>query len=152
MYVPAQFKLHQETCEFLGLGTGTLKRVQAMPQSFVVKDLVGVLQNCIDNLDLPSGVGDASCRIGTHDRGAKDDGEVVGVHPVDMGVLHDAVEVEGQRAQSGVVGIGEAVDDGVEGVSANNVIFLFYEGLVIVKSNQGRATYWLPRSIRCDAL
>lgn len=99
--------------------------MQARPQSFVVKDLVGVLQNCINNFDLPSGVGNASCRIGAHDRGAKDDGEVVGVHPVDMGVLHDAVEVEGQRAQSGVVGIGEAVDDGVEGVSANNVIFLF---------------------------
>jgi hypothetical protein len=50
----------------------------------------------------------------------------VRVHPVDVRVVRDTVEVEHYRAEGSVVGIGEGIDDGVQGVAADNVIFVFY--------------------------
>lgn len=48
------------------------------------------------------------------------------VHAVDVGVVNDAVQVEHEGAEGGVVGVGQAVDDGVEVVSADDFVFVFY--------------------------
>lgn len=50
----------------------------------------------------------------------------MGVHAVDMGVVDDAVQVEHEGAEGGVVGVGQAVDDGVEVVTADDFVFVFY--------------------------
>lgn len=47
------------------------------------------------------------------------------VHAVDVGVVHDAEQVEGEGSEGGVVWVGEAVDDGVEGVAADDIIVVF---------------------------
>lgn len=86
--------------------------------------MVGVLQNGVDDLDLPSCVGNGRAWVAAHEGRAKDDSEVVRVHARNVGVVHDAVEVKSDGAQGGVVGIREAVDDGVEGVPADGVVFL----------------------------
>lgn len=88
----------------------------------LVEDLVRVLQDGVDNLDLPPGVLDGPPRVGAHEGGAEDDGEVVRVHAVDVRGLDDAVEVQAEGAEGGVVGVGEGVDDGVEGVPAHDVV------------------------------
>lgn len=86
--------------------------------------MVGVLQNSVDDLDLPSCVGNGSAWVAAHEGRAKDDGEIVRVHACNVGVIHDAIEVKSNGAQGGVVGVREAVDDGVEGVSADSIVFL----------------------------
>lgn len=48
------------------------------------------------------------------------------VHPVDVGIVHDAVQVERYGAESSVVGVREGIDDGVEGVAAHSVVFVFW--------------------------
>lgn len=50
----------------------------------------------------------------------------MGVHAVDVGVVDDAVQVEHEGAEGGVVGVGQAVDDGVEVVAADDFVFVFY--------------------------
>lgn len=49
----------------------------------------------------------------------------MGVHAVDVGVVHDAEQVECEGPEGGVVGVGEAIDDGVERVSADDIIVVF---------------------------
>lgn len=46
------------------------------------------------------------------------------VHAVGVSVVHDAVEVQRDGAQRRVVGIGQAVDNGVQRVAADNVVLL----------------------------
>lgn len=57
---------------------------QRLDSSILIKDLVSVLQNSINNLNLPSGILDRSLRVSTHERGTEDDGQVVRVHAVDV--------------------------------------------------------------------
>jgi hypothetical protein len=47
------------------------------------------------------------------------------VHPVDVGIVHDAIEMERHGTEGGVVGVGEGIDDGVQGVAADNVVVVF---------------------------
>lgn len=47
------------------------------------------------------------------------------VHAVNVRVVDDAVQVEHEGAEGGVVGVGQAVDDGVKVVSADDFIFVF---------------------------
>lgn len=54
----------------------------------LVKNLIRILQNCINNLDLPPGVSNRFSRIGAHERRAENDSEVVGVHAIDVGVVN----------------------------------------------------------------
>ena len=50
----------------------------------LVKYLVGVLQDCVHDLNLPPRVLDSSSRVRSHEGGTEDDGQVVGVHSVDV--------------------------------------------------------------------
>lgn len=68
----------------------------------IIKDLVRVLQNGINNLCLQAQV---SKSISTKQRGTQDDGQVVRVHAVEALILNDAVHVQSQRPESGVVWI-----------------------------------------------
>lgn len=49
----------------------------------------------------------------------------MGVHAVDVGVVNDAVQMEHEGTERGIVGVGQVVDDGVEVVSADGVVFVF---------------------------
>lgn len=60
-------------------------------RSILIKDLVRVYQDCVNDLDLPTGICNGGAWIGAHERGAEDDGQVMGVHAVDVGVVDDAV-------------------------------------------------------------
>lgn len=101
------------------------KGIETKWQLIFIENLVSVLKNGVDDPDLPAGVGNGSARISAHERGAEDDGKVVRVHAVNMRLVHDAVEVEGQRTQGGVVGVRKAVNDGVKGVAADNIVVSF---------------------------
>lgn len=94
--------------------------------SVIIKDLVCVLQYRLHHLGLEPRI--SQVRIGAHERRPKDDGQVLRAHAVDARVLDDTVEVQCQRPQGCVVGVGEAVDDGVEGVAAENFVLVFYNG------------------------
>lgn len=45
--------------------------------------------------------------------------------------------MEHEGAKGGVVGVGQAVDDGVEVVSANGFVFVFYPWLVELERKKG---------------
>lgn len=102
-------------------------------QSILIKNLVRVYQDCVNDLDLPAGICNSGAGIGAHECGTEDDGQVVGVHAVDVRVVNDAVQVEHEGAESGIVGVRQAVDDGVEVVSADDFVFMFYSWSVGAK-------------------
>lgn len=83
------------------------------------------MQNGIDDFNLPSCVGHRRARVAAHERRAKDDGQVMRVHAVNVRVVHHAVQVQRDGAQRRVVGVGEAVDDGVQRVAADDVVVVF---------------------------
>ena len=58
------------------------------------------------------------------------------VHPVEMAVVHDAVEMERDGAQGGIVGVGKSVDNGMQRVAAHNVVFVFCLGVKVRKHVQ----------------
>lgn len=58
-----------------------------------------------------------------HERRRKTNGQIAGRHSVLGVVLLHTIEVEDQRAQGGVVRVGEFVNDGVDGVAALCVVF-----------------------------
>lgn len=87
--------------------------------------MVRVLQDCVDDFDLPPCVGNGLARICAHQCRAKYDGKVMRVHAVDMGIIHDAVEVEREGAKSSVVWIGKAVDNGMNRVAADDIVVMF---------------------------
>ena len=90
----------------------------------IIKNLIRILQNRIHNPDLPPRIRNTRPGGGAHERRAEDDGQVLGAHAVRRRVVDDAVQVQGQGAEGGVVRIGQAVDDGVEGVAADDVVFV----------------------------
>ena len=56
--------------------------------------------------------------------------------------------MERQGAEGGVVGVGEVVDDGVEGVAADGVVFAFCTGGLVTgrgREWEGGGTHWLLR-------
>lgn len=99
-------------------------RARIRYRSVVVKDLVGVVQDGIDDADLPASVLDIRAGVGAHQGRSEDDCQVGGVHAVRERVLLDAVQMKGQGAQGSVVRVREAVDNGVEGVAADYIIFV----------------------------
>lgn len=107
------------------------------PFSILIENLICILQNCINHLDLPARIGNSRTRIGSHESRTEYDGQVMRVHPVDVGVVHDAIEMERHGTEGGVVGVGEGIDDGVQGVAADNVVvvFCFYEEESFSKSS-----------------
>jgi hypothetical protein len=72
----------------------SIPRGDAAGPLVVVEDLVRVLQDRVDDLDLPAGVGDGGRRVRAHQRRPEDDGQVVRVHAVRVRVVHDAVQVQ----------------------------------------------------------
>lgn len=112
------------------------------PPLILIKDLVRVLQNRVNNLDLPPGIGNGGSRIGAHEGRPEDDGQVVGVHAVRVRVVHDAVEVEGEGAECGVVGIGKAIDNSVEGIPTNHIIFMLCGCIVSLNTGETREGRW----------
>lgn len=94
-------------------------------KSILIENLVRVYQDCVNDLDLPAGICNGGAGIGAHEGGAENDGQVVRVHAVNVRVVDDAVQVEHEGAEGGIVGVGQAVDDGVKIVSANDFIFVF---------------------------
>lgn len=90
------------------------------------------MQNRINDFNLPAGVGNGRAGIRAHERRAKDDGQVVRVHAVHVRIVHDAVQVQRDGAQRRVVGVGEAVDDGVQRVAADNIVVVFYFCIILV--------------------
>jgi hypothetical protein len=87
--------------------------------------LIRIQQNRLHDAGLEPRVTDIRPRGGAHERGAKDDGEVLRAHAVGAGIVHDAVQVQRQGAQGGVVGVGQAVNDGVERVAADRLVLVF---------------------------
>lgn len=47
------------------------------------------------------------------------------VHPVHVGAVHDTSEMEADGTESGIVGVGKVVDNGVEGVAADSIVIMF---------------------------
>jgi len=92
----------------------------------LVKDLMGVDEDGFNSADLPARVGQVG--VGAHQSRPKDDSQVMRIHARDGFVVGYAVQMQGQGAQGGVVGVVEAVDYGVEHVPANNVV-IFLCGL-----------------------
>ena len=99
----------------------TVKFVMCSTSSIVVKDLVGVEENRLNNLDLQPRVGNVL--VGAHERGPKDDGQVVGVHASVHLVLRDTPQVKREGAEGSVVCVVEVVDNGVKRVAALVVVF-----------------------------
>ena len=84
-----------------------------LPLIIVVKNLVRVLQDRVHDANLPAGVRDVGPGRRAHEGWAEHDGQVLTAHAVDGRVVDDAVQVQGQRAQRGIVGVRKTVDDGV---------------------------------------
>lgn len=61
--------------------------------SIIVEDLVGVLQNSIDNSDLPASVGNARARGVAHEGRPEDDCQILRAHARGFRVLHHAEQV-----------------------------------------------------------
>lgn len=97
----------------------------ALTLIIIVKDLVSVVQDGLDHADLPTGIRNRSVTAGAHQGRAKNDGQILRAHPVGGRVLDHLMKMERQGPQGGVVRIREAVDDCVEGVTADDIIFLF---------------------------
>jgi hypothetical protein len=55
----------------------TPDEVPTKRQLVLIENLVRVLQNGVNDPNLPAGVGDGGAGVGAHERGAKDDGEVM---------------------------------------------------------------------------
>lgn len=109
----------------------------------------------MNNADLPRSVGKTvRVRVRAHQSRPKDDGKVVRVHARDRRVVHDAVEVEREGAERGVVRVGEAVDDGVKRIPATDDILVLCEVVVLgtsqttlheTRRRKNGSAYWLPR-------
>lgn len=97
------------------------------PLIIIIKDLIRIQQNRLHHAGLEPRVADIRPRrgAGAHERRAKYDGEVLRAHAVGAGIVHDAVQVQRQGAQRGVVGVGQAVDDGVQRIAADGFVFVF---------------------------
>lgn len=111
------------------LSSPLISRPASSPQTLlIIKDTIRILQYRINNLNLPPRVlyAHPGCPR-PHERRAKDDGQVVRVHPIGVRVVHDAVEVQRQGAERRVVGVRKGVDDEVEGVAADGGVVLFLE-------------------------
>lgn len=109
------------------------------PDLILVEDLIRVLQYRIHGTDLPGGVRDVAPRRRAHERRPEHDGQVLRVHAVHRAVLHDAPQVQRQRAQRRVVGVRQAVDDGVHAVPAHDVVVLprrLDEGRVVLRRQE----------------
>ena len=96
----------------------------SVSDSVVVKNLICVVQYRINDSDLPTRVLDVRTSIRTHERGTEYDGEIRGIHSVGGRSLLDAIQVESKSTEGGVVGVGKGVDNGMEGVAADNVVFV----------------------------
>lgn len=100
------------------------KEVKGRQRLVLIKDLVGVLKDGVNNLDLPACIGDGCGSVTAHEGRTENDSQVVRVHAVGVCIVHDSVEMERDGTQSGIVGIREAVDNGVQRVTTDNIIFL----------------------------
>lgn len=63
-----------------GLGQDRLQHTLISTEPFcliLIKDLIRVLQNRVNDLDLPAGIRDGGAGVGAHECGTEDDGEVV---------------------------------------------------------------------------
>lgn len=89
----------------------------------VIKNLIRIQQNRLHHAGLEPRVADIRPRA--HERRAKDDGEVLRAHAVGASIVHDAVQVQRQGAEGRVVGVGQAVDNGVQRVAADGFVFVF---------------------------
>lgn len=103
----------------------------------IVKYLIRVLQYRIHDSHLPPSIRDVRPRRRAHEGGPKHNGQVLRAHAVCRRVLDDAMQVQGQGAQSGIVGIWQAVNDGMQGVAADNVVFVFYEQRLVKGRRKG---------------
>jgi hypothetical protein len=67
--------------------------------------LVGVVQNRVDDTNLPSRVLDIWTRVRTHQGGSKNNRQVRSIHSVSKRILLDPVQVESQGTQGSVIWI-----------------------------------------------
>ena len=74
--------------------------------SVFVKYLQRILQNAVDDPNLPSGVCDIGNRIGHHEGRREADCQVARSHLVDALALGNAMQMQSQGAQRGVVPVG----------------------------------------------
>lgn len=93
--------------------------------SVIVKDLHRVLQDGVNHLALPRRVRDVGLGA-AHERGPEHDGQVLARHAIHAGILDDAVQVQGDRAEGGVVRVWEVVDGRVQRITADDVIVVLW--------------------------
>lgn len=74
-------------------GTNMGRNMAKKFTSIFIKYLVRILQDRVNDLDLPAGVGNGSRWIRAHQRWAKDDGQIVRIHSVDMRIVHDSIKM-----------------------------------------------------------
>lgn len=103
----------------------------------IIKNLIRILQNRIHRPNLPPRIRDIRPRRGAHKGRSKHNSKILRAHAVGRRVLDDAVQVQGDGAQGGVVGVREVVDDCVEGVAADYVVFVFWIGGVVSYGSEG---------------
>jgi uncharacterized protein (UPF0147 family) len=104
-----------------------VKRGEQKTNSILVfiKNLVRILQNRIHDANLPRSIRNIASRGRAHERRPEDDGQVLRAHAVDGAVIHDPMQMQRERAQGGIVGVGQIVDDGVHTVSPHDVVVMF---------------------------
>lgn len=93
--------------------------------SIVIEYLIRVLQDGIDDPDLPARIADARAWGGSHQRRPEYDGQILRAHPSDVRVVYHTVQMQGEGSESGIVGVRQAIDDGVQRVAADDFVVVF---------------------------
>lgn len=104
----------------------------AIRSVIVIKNLEGVVQDRLHNSGLPSGIFDvapntqpATVALLTHQSWPKAYCKIGRRHSVLLRTLCYPVKVQCEYPQSSIVGVRECVDDGMKGVTADNIVVKF---------------------------
>jgi hypothetical protein len=110
--------------------------------SIIVKELESIDQDCFDNADLPASIRDGAGRIGAHKSRSETDSDISGIHAV-LGImllnlvkmlesqvslqkyrqeLIDRLFYQNQGSQRGIVSIRKIVNEGMQWITALNII------------------------------
>lgn len=81
-----------------------------------------MLQNRINNPNLPSCIRNIRAQIAPHQRGPKADGQVPAIHAVHIRIRLDTVQMQNHDAESRIIWIRQLVNKFVQGVAAGDVI------------------------------
>ena len=93
----------------------------------IIKDLKSINEDRLHHLRLPPSIPNITTATApgsspTHKRRSPHDSQILARHAIHAAVLRHPIQMQRQDAEGRVVGVGERVDDGVEGVAAEDVV------------------------------